>query len=88
MNLHIDIEEQNDQTTLHLKGEIDVYTAPALKEALYPLAEKEKHVILLDLKHVEYLDSTGLGTIIGAMKIAAGYHRAFQSDGNQGEGGE
>lgn len=70
MNLSIHVEEQKHQITLYVKGEVDVYTVSALKNVLYPCAEKEERSILLDLQHVEYMDNSGLKTMIGAMKIA------------------
>jgi anti-sigma B factor antagonist len=68
MNLEIKKEEHKEAITLILEGEVDIYTAPKLKEELMPLVEKENHEVRIDLSHVEYMDSTGLGVIIGALK--------------------
>jgi anti-sigma B factor antagonist len=70
MNLEIRKEEREQAFVLVLKGEVDVYTAPKLKEELLPLVEKESHEVIIDLSNVEYMDSTGLGVIIGALKTS------------------
>lgn len=70
MNLQIEKEMAEGLTTLYLSGEVDVYTAPELKEALYALVQQEHHKVILDLKNVQYMDSTGLGIIIGAIKLS------------------
>jgi anti-sigma B factor antagonist len=70
MNLEIKKEEHKEAIILLLEGEVDVYTAPKLKEELMPLVEKENHEVRIDLSHVEYMDSTGLGVIIGALKCS------------------
>ncbi len=48
-------------------GEMDVYTSPSLKSAISQQITHEKNRILLDLSELEYLDSTGLGTISGCL---------------------
>ncbi|RCW73024.1 anti-sigma factor antagonist [Saliterribacillus persicus] len=69
MNLDIKIEEEKDLTyEVFLAGEIDAYTAPKLKDALMPLAEKDNASITVDLNRVNYMDSTGLGVFISILK--------------------
>jgi anti-sigma B factor antagonist len=54
-----------------VRGEIDVYSAPALKEALAGPLEAERPALVVDLTGVEFLDSTGLGTLVAARTDAA-----------------
>ena len=68
MNLTIDIEEVNSQAIMTLKGEIDIYTAAKLKKDLNDLVSEQKSDVIVDLKDVTYMDSTGLGTFISALK--------------------
>jgi len=68
MNLSIKMEQAGQSSTLFLQGEVDAFTAAELKKALLPLAEQEKHVITLDLRNVSYMDSTGIGVLIAALK--------------------
>ncbi|WP_202080809.1 STAS domain-containing protein [Caldalkalibacillus salinus] len=70
MNLSIRNAQSEGVSVLFLTGEVDVYTAPKLRENLYPLLEETGQQVLLDLKDVNYMDSTGLGIIIGALKLA------------------
>lgn len=68
MNLDIDVIIKEKMTVVHLSGEIDVYTAPKLKESLLPLAKQENHTLEIHLDDVNYMDSTGLGVFIGVLK--------------------
>lgn len=68
MNLEIDVTIEEDKSIVYLSGEIDVYTAPKLKEALLPLSQQEDHVVEVYLDEVNYMDSTGLGIFIGILK--------------------
>lgn len=51
---------------LTAKGEVDISTAPQLREVLDVAYQEKKADILLDLEGLSYIDSTGLGVIIGA----------------------
>jgi len=49
-------------------GELDVYTAPALEEALGDLVDAGSVEVVVDLTGVTFMDSTGLGLLIKALK--------------------
>jgi len=68
LNLSIDVVEDGDGFVMKLMGEIDVYTAPKLKQEILPLTEKPGNKVKIDLKNTSYLDSTGLGVFISAYK--------------------
>ena len=61
---------------IELEGEVDVYTAPQLKQQMISLLEAGTKQIVVDLSKVEYLDSTALGVLIGGLK------RIRERDGN------
>lgn len=52
---------------IEMAGEVDFSTAPAFKTQLVDLIEKGNYKILVDLERVEYLDSTGLGILVGGL---------------------
>jgi anti-sigma B factor antagonist len=68
MNLSIDVQEGNEKISVMLAGEIDAFTAPSLREELLPLAEGYNKTMVVNLKDVSYLDSTGLGVFVGLFK--------------------
>ncbi|KEF38828.1 anti-anti-sigma factor [Schinkia azotoformans MEV2011] len=68
MDLKIDIEESLNSRVVKLAGEVDVYTAPMLRDAIIPLTVKKDSNLIVDMTEVGYMDSTGLGVFIGAFK--------------------
>ena len=68
MDLGLDTEEHNGFTVLAVQGEVDVYTAPQLREQLISLVDAGKRNIVVNLEGVEFLDSTGLGVLVGGLK--------------------
>jgi anti-sigma B factor antagonist len=55
-------------TVIAVSGEIDVYTAPKLREKLISLADAGSFQLIVDMEGVEFLDSTGLGVLVGGLK--------------------
>ncbi|HWF16858.1 MAG TPA: STAS domain-containing protein [Acidimicrobiales bacterium] len=51
-----------------VSGEIDVATAPQLRECLHRVIAEGGSTIVLDLLGVTFLDSTALGVLVGALK--------------------
>jgi anti-sigma B factor antagonist len=62
--LDVKTERTPTQTTVHCAGKVTSDTAQSLKAAVKPLFSESK-VVVLDLTNVSYLDSSGLGTIVG-----------------------
>lgn len=53
---------------VEVQGEIDVYTSPRVKETINELIDQGQYNLIIDLEGVRYIDSTGLGVLIGALK--------------------
>ncbi|MFP4498845.1 MAG: STAS domain-containing protein [Vulcanimicrobiota bacterium] len=69
MDIKIDTRSLGEHAqVLEVNGEIDVYTSPKVKETISELIEKENYKLIINLEGVRYIDSTGLGVLIGALK--------------------
>ena len=68
MELGLGVTESDGSTVLTVRGEVDVYTAPKLREKLVELVAKGRYHIVVDLEAVDFLDSTGLGVLVGGLK--------------------
>ncbi|MFF9870177.1 STAS domain-containing protein [Streptomyces sp. NPDC013953] len=55
-------------TVVTLVGELDVYTAPALRQLLVDMVNHERWFLVLDLSMVTNIDSTGNGVLAGGLK--------------------
>src|SRR5712672_4839702 len=53
---------------IDVQGEIDMYTAPRLRELLIHLVSKGSYQLVVNLDKVGFLDSTGLGVLVGALR--------------------
>jgi len=53
---------------IDVRGEIDIYTAPRLRELLIDLVSKGSYQLVVNLDEVGFLDSTGLGVLVGGLR--------------------
>lgn len=69
MSLNIDLEVKNDVLCIRLEGELDHHTAEDLRNLATNAIEKHQiRHILLNLEHLSFMDSSGLGVILGRYK--------------------
>lgn len=77
MNFKIDTRTAaKELPVIELEGEVDVYTAPQLKQQMINMLESGARDLVVNLTKVDYLDSTALGVLIGGLK------RMREMDGN------
>jgi anti-sigma B factor antagonist len=57
-----------EQTVVEVVGEIDVSTADVLRERLVELLDRDRTDLVVDLRQVRFMDSTGLGVLVGTLK--------------------
>src|SRR6059058_2060327 len=53
---------------IDVQGEIDMYTAPRLRELLIDLVSRGSYQLVVNLDKVGFLDSTGLGVLVGGLR--------------------
>lgn len=68
--------DEAGRTIVAATGEVDVYTAPVLDEALTSAVSGGATRVVVDLSGVDFLDSTGLSVLVKALK------RVRDSDGS------
>jgi anti-sigma B factor antagonist len=68
VDLSLSTRTQGDRTVVEVGGEIDVYTAPKLREQLVELVNDGKYHLIVNMERVDFLDSTGLGVLVGGLK--------------------
>jgi anti-sigma B factor antagonist len=68
MDLEITQESVNDLLVLHLEGELDTYNCGQLRSTLVEHVDAGRNRIIVDMSQVQYIDSTGLGSLVGGLK--------------------
>jgi anti-sigma B factor antagonist len=68
VDLKLDHHNKDGIEIVDVEGEIDVYTAPRLRELLIDLVNNGHYQLVVNMEKVEFLDSTGLGVLVGGLK--------------------
>jgi len=73
MDLTMAARNSDATTVIALVGEVDIYTAPRLRDEIACAVNEGSYDLVLDLSGVEFLDSAGLHTLVGALKKVRAY---------------
>ena len=73
MDLALTNTTEGDRTVVQVRGEIDVFTAPQLRAYLEDLVRTGRHRLVVDMEHVEFIDSTGLSALVNVLKLVRTY---------------
>ncbi len=83
MDLSLVTRQADDVTIVSVGGEIDVYTAPKLRDKITELVGAGQYHLVIDMESVEFLDSTGLGVLVGGLKKVRAHDGAMEIVCNQ-----
>jgi anti-sigma B factor antagonist len=70
LGLQVDVDERDGVTVIAVGGELDLGSSPKLRDAAVRQLLAGDQVLVLDMTGLEFLDSTGLGVIVGVLKRA------------------
>ena len=70
MSLDLEIAERGDHTIVTVRGEVDLASSPGLRDCLVELTAAQTPRVVVDLEDVGFIDSTGIGVLVGGIKRA------------------
>lgn len=70
MALEISTTETDGSHLILARGEIDLYASPELRQAILKAVSQARDTLGIDLSQVEYMDSSGVATLVEGLKSA------------------
>ena len=67
-SFHMKSISAGDCAVLRVAGEIDIGTAPELRQRVFHLIDDGSPHVIMDLRGVDFLDSTGLGALVNSLQ--------------------
>jgi anti-sigma B factor antagonist len=85
-NLQISVDRAGKDAVVRLSGRIDVDSSPDLRDRLRTLLSEQSlpQTIIVDLASVSYIETSGVATLIEALRIARHHHTNFRLQGLSG----
>jgi anti-sigma B factor antagonist len=66
--LQMAVSFDEDEAVVSVAGDVDVWSSPRLRARLDGLVDEGNLSLVIDLAGVRFMDSTGLGTLVGTLK--------------------
>ncbi len=84
-DLSIHVHVAGEMQVFELVGSLDIATSPTVRAALTSASERGSHRLVVDLTQVDFLDSTGLGALIGGQRRAKEFHGEVRLVAKEGQ---
>ena len=75
--MEIKFKNINEHKIIEVSGEVDLYNVSDLKKALFSLTDGEHRSVIVDMKGVNYMDSSGIGALVAGQKKMKSHNGKF-----------
>lgn len=79
--MDVAIRRDGRAAIVEVRGEVDLYSSPKLREALVALVGDRPPAVLVDLVGVQYMDSSGVATLVEGLQLTRQYGGHFKLAG-------
>ncbi len=69
-HFRVEVRQADDTAVISVSGALDLASSPALEEELQRVAQLDVQVVVVDLRNLEFMDSTGLSVLVRAHQRA------------------
>ncbi len=76
--MQVSTQNRNKGAVISVSGDIDLYTSPDLRKEIAKLAKKKKNPLVVDLEQVDYMDSSGVATLVEGLQLTGRYEGSFR----------
>ncbi len=67
--MELEIKDNKKFSLLAIKGDVDLYSSPRVRNKILPIVNKKHAILLVDFAEVDYMDSSGVATLVEALQI-------------------
>ncbi len=73
----IEFKDIGEHKVISVSGEVDLYNVSELKKALFSVTDGSYSSVVVDLKDVNYMDSSGIGALVAGQKKMRAHNGKF-----------
>ncbi len=75
--MEIEFKDIGEHKVISVSGEVDLYNVSELKKALFSVTDGSYSSVVIDLKDVNYMDSSGIGALVAGQKKMRAHNGKF-----------
>ncbi len=75
--MNIEYRDLGEHKIIDVSGEVDLYNVSELKKALFSITDGQNQSVIVDMKNVNYMDSSGIGALVAGMKKMKAHNGKF-----------
>jgi anti-sigma B factor antagonist len=76
-HFRVEVANKGEAAVIRVSGELDLASSPALEEELARVSSSEASLVIVDLRDLEFMDSTGLSVLVRGHQRAAENSQRF-----------
>lgn len=77
MTIGLQSVDKNGNIYVYVSGQVDLYTSPNFRKYVLDAVEKSTEEVVIVLEEVEYMDSSGVATLVEGLRSARKKNRNF-----------
>ncbi len=75
--MDISFRDIGESKVIEVSGEVDLYNVSELKKALFSVTDGNHSSVIVDMKNVNYMDSSGIGALVAGQKKMKAHNGTF-----------
>jgi anti-sigma B factor antagonist len=75
--MDIEFRDIGEHKVIQVGGEVDLYNVSELKRALFSITDGRHHSVIVDMKNINYMDSSGIGALVAGQKKMRAHNGKF-----------
>ncbi len=76
--MEVNARHEGSGVVIHVRGDVDLYSSPKLRESVQDSIKKRLSPIVVDLAGVTYIDSSGVATLVEGLQLSKEYDGKFR----------
>ncbi|MEA1997496.1 MAG: STAS domain-containing protein [Gemmatimonadota bacterium] len=76
--MQVKVRNEKNLAVISVNGDVDLYSSPEMRNAITDLSKKKVPLVVVNLAEVDYMDSSGVATLVEGLRLVSSYKGEFR----------
>lgn len=76
--MQVRVQHDKNAAVISVSGDVDLYSSPEMRKAIASLSKKRVPLMVVNLEDVDYMDSSGIATLVEGLQLTCKYNGSFR----------